>query len=321
MRRRNIFPDPGCAGMMHPYANDGTRSDFVKNEGMMWMRATTTAVGTRQNYAQYSLTADRVPAEGTYHVRLLAHAEGGDGMAHCYVRQPDSTYLPCYTVNIPDGQTIVIERAIGVPAGCGELIVRICPAAVVGATAMMSRISIEAADTYEIASGGGASGLLHRRHRTVLAPSRLVVGRENRESMAGPALRKQGRHLECDTGICHHSEERRPLGIHHTQWRILHPEAEVRMHDDAAQPAQLMGLHTSGAGGYAAHGEWGLRHGHHQRRSKEYCWHPCDCRYQDHGDGHVRRRSGRMADTAGGGSARLRSRHRPLLAPSLGVAA
>ena len=119
------------------------------------MRATTTAVGTQQNYAQYSLTAGRVPVEGTYHVRLLAHAEGGDGMARCYVRQPNYSYSPCYAVAIPDGQTIVIERAIKVPADCGELIVRICPAAVVGATAMMSQISIEAADTYEIASGGG----------------------------------------------------------------------------------------------------------------------------------------------------------------------
>lgn len=132
MRRRNIFPDPECAGMMHPYTNDGTRSDFVKNEGMMWMRATVTAVGTQQNYAQYSLNEDRVPVEGAYHVRLLAHAEGGDGMARCYARQPNFTYLPCYAVNIPDGQTIVVERAISVPAGCGELIVRICPAAVVG---------------------------------------------------------------------------------------------------------------------------------------------------------------------------------------------
>lgn len=175
MRRRNIFPDPECAGVMPPYANDDTRSDFVKNEGMTWMRATTTAVGTRKNYAQYSLTEDRVPVEGTYHVHLLAHAEGGDGMACCYVRQPDSSYLPCYVVNIPDGQTIVIERAIVVPAGCGELIVRICPAAIVGATAMMSRISIEAADTYEIASGGGASELLHRAERALLALSLGVV--------------------------------------------------------------------------------------------------------------------------------------------------
>ena len=181
MRRRNIFPDPECAGMMHPYTNDGTRSDFVGNEGMMWMRATVTAVGTQQNYAQYSLNEDRVPVEGAYHVRLLAHAEGGDGMARCYVRQPNSTYLPCYAVNIPDGQTIVVERAIKVPAGCGELIVRICPAAVVGATAMMSRINIEAADTYEIASGGGASGLLHRADRAVLT-LRRVTADETRES-------------------------------------------------------------------------------------------------------------------------------------------
>lgn len=181
MRRRNIFPDPECAGMMHPYANDGTRSDFVRNEGMMWMRATTTAVGTQQNYAQYSLNEDRVPVEGAYHVRLLAHAEGGDGMARCYVRQPNSTYLPCYAVNIPDGQTIVVERAISVPAGCGELIVRICPAAVVGATAMMSRIGIEAADTYALASGGGASGLLHRADRAVLISGRVTAD-ETRES-------------------------------------------------------------------------------------------------------------------------------------------
>ena len=136
---------------------------------------------------------------------------------------------------------------------------------------------------------------------------------ENTESMAGPALRKQGRHLECDTGIRHHSEERRLLGIHPSQVLSLHPASAGRMHDDAAQPAQLMELHTAGAGGFAAHGEWGSRHGHHQRRNKEYYWHPCACRHQDHSDGHVRRRSGRMADPAGGRSARLRSRHRTLL--------
>ena len=91
-------------------------------------------------------------------------------MARCYVRQPNSTYLLCYAVNIPDGQTIVVERAIKVPAGCGELIVRICPAAVVGATAMMSRISIETADIYALASGGGGfrASSPRRPHRTDL---------------------------------------------------------------------------------------------------------------------------------------------------------
>lgn len=177
----------------------------------------------------------------------------------------------------------------------------------------ISNVIVERADTYAIAAGGGGlPGLLHQGHGSILT-SRPVVGCENRESMAGPALRKQGRHLERDTGIRHQCEERRLLGIHPSRGHMLHPGSEVRMHDDAAQPAQLMGLHTSGAGGYAAHGEWGLRHGHHQRRNKEYYWHPSGCRCQDHSDGHVRRRSGRMADPAGGGSARLRSRHRTIL--------
>lgn len=182
----------------------------------------------------------------------------------------------------------------------------------------ISNVIVERADTYALASGG-SPGFLHQGHGSILT-SRLVVGRENRESMAGPALRKPGQHLERDTGICHHSEERRPLGIHPSQGLSLHPASAGRMYDDAAQPAQLMGLHTAGAGGYAAHGEWGLRHGHHQR-SKGCCWHQSGCRRQGHVDGHVRRRSGRMADTAGGGSARLRSRHRTLLNPSWGVAA
>ena len=176
----------------------------------------------------------------------------------------------------------------------------------------ISNVNVERADTYALTSGGGSPGFLHQGHGSILT-SRLVVGRENRESMAGPALRKQGRHLERDTGIRHHSEERRLLGIHPSQGRILHPASAGRMHDDAAQPAQLMELHTAGAGGYAAHGEWGSRHGHHQRRNKGCYWHPCACRHQDHSDGHVRRRSGRMADTAGGRSARLRSRHRTIL--------
>lgn len=182
-------------------------------------------------------------------------------------------------------------------------------------------IAIESKPAYDIyVAGGGLPGLLHRADRTVLT-SRPVVGCENHESMAGPALRKPGQHVAHGVAKYHHSEERRPLGIHPSQGRILHPEAGGRMHDDAAQPAQLMGPHTAGAGGYVAPGEWGVRHGHHQRRSKGCYWNPCDCRCQDHGDWHVRRQPGRMADTAGGGSARLRSRHRALLNDGLGVAA
>lgn len=154
MRRRNIFPDPECSGSVKAYSNSGTSCDFVKTEGMTWMRATSTS-GTQQKYAQYSLTDSRVPPEGMYHISLLAHAEGGDGMARCYVKKPDSSYLPVYAITAPDGQTVTVNSDVRVPAGCGELIVRICPADVIGANAMMSRISIESAETYALASGGG----------------------------------------------------------------------------------------------------------------------------------------------------------------------
>lgn len=154
MRRRNIFPDPECSGSVKAYSNSGTSCDFVKTEGMTWMRATSTS-GTQQKYAQYSLTDSRVPPEGMYHISLLAHAEGGDGMARCYVKKPDSSYLPVYAITAPDGQTVTVNSDVRVPAGCGELIVRICPADVIGANAMVSRISIESAETYALASGGG----------------------------------------------------------------------------------------------------------------------------------------------------------------------
>ena len=76
-------------------------------------------------------------------------------MARCYVKKPDSSYLPVYAITAPDGQTVTVNSDVRVPAGCGELIVRICPADVIGANAMMSRISIESAETYALASGGG----------------------------------------------------------------------------------------------------------------------------------------------------------------------
>ena len=155
MRRRNIFPDPECSGSVKAYSTSGISCDFVKAEGLTWMRATSTSVGTQQKYAQYSLTGSSVPPEGMYRISLLAHAEGGDGVVRGYVKKPDSSYMPVYAITAPDGQTVTVNSDVRVPAGCGELIVRICPADVIGANAMMSRISIESAETYALASGGG----------------------------------------------------------------------------------------------------------------------------------------------------------------------
>lgn len=280
MQRINLYPSP-----LTPLVNDGT-GDVT--------------------YGDYDVAIDNLEA-GTY--VFAADIQNSRAQTGINVMLFDSDWSPLFkSTEIGHVKTTFTLKKPD------RVLIR---AFQVGVT--ISNVIVERADTYATAAGGGLPGLLHQGHGSILT-SRLVVGCENRESMAGPALRKQGRHLECDTGICHHSEERLPLGIHPSRGLILHPGSEVRMHDDAAQPAQLMGLHTAGAGGYAAHGEWGLRHGHHQRRSKECYWHPCVCRCQDHGDWHVRRQPGRMADPAGGGSARLRSRHRALLS-GLGVAA
>ena len=314
MRRRNIFPDPECAGMMHQYTNDGTRSDFVKNEGMMWMRATTTAVGTQQNYAQYSLNEDRVPVEGTYHVRLLAHAEGGDGMARCYVKQPNSSYLPCYAVNIPDGQTIVVERAISVPAGCGELIVRICPAAVVGATAMMSRISIEAADTYALASGGGASGLLHRADRAVLSSGRVTADETRESKHVGDQAHRQWfrgadgridlyRHGGRTAAFASMGQYSAQLANFRHVFRAAHGHVIRRYRDEREGDYR-------GWLGHHARNEWMVvgRHIARQGRARDHTVHRM-----------VQRRG--LAGHASLARRLLRQGHGSILAPSLGVAA
>lgn len=48
--------------------------------------------------------------------------------------------------------------------------------------ATISNVNVERADTHTLASGGGASELLHRADRTVLVPSRRVVGDDRAES-------------------------------------------------------------------------------------------------------------------------------------------
>lgn len=143
---------------------------------------------------------------------------------------------------------------------------------------------------------------------------------ENRESMAGPALRKPGQHVEHQARSHHRGAGRLALEIRHAKGLVVHPDEKSGLHDAGAQPARLTGLPSSGERDHTAPGGWDARHGHHAgivaECRRHYGFRGCG----DHGDGHVRRRSGRMADTAGGGSARLRRRHRALLS-GLGVAA
>lgn len=184
----------------------------------------------------------------------------------------------------------------------------------------ISNVIVERADTYALTSGGGSPGFLHQGHGSILT-SRMVVGRENRESMAGPALRKPAQNVELHSRSCHRHAGRLALEIRHAKALGVHPGETSGLHDAGAQPAQLTGLPSSGARDHTAPGGWDARHGHHAGIESELPRHCGFCGCGDHGARVVRRRSGRMADTAGGGSARLRSRHRTLLALGLGVAA
>lgn len=183
----------------------------------------------------------------------------------------------------------------------------------------ISNVIVERADTYDTAVGGGAPGFLHQGHGSILT-SRLVVGCENRESMAGPALREQGQHVGSQARKRHHHAGRLALEIRHVKGLVVNPDEKSGLHDAGVQPARLTGLPSSGESDPTAPGGWNARHGHHAGIGAECRRHYGFCGCGDHGARIVRRRSGRMADIAGGGSARLRSRHRALLS-GLGVAA
>ena len=183
----------------------------------------------------------------------------------------------------------------------------------------ISNVNVERADTYALTSGGGSPGFLHQGHGSILT-SRLVVGCENRESMAGPALREQGQHVGSQARKRHHHAGRLALEIRHIKGLVVHPDEKSGLHDAGVQPARLTGLPSSGESDPTAPGGWNARHGHHAGIGAECRRHYGFCGCGDHGARIVRRRSERMADPAGGGSARLRSRHRTLLS-GLGVAA
>ena len=174
MRRRNIFPDPTSTGILKAVANAGTALDYAQSDGKRWGRATTTDIGNNQNYGQYSLTGSKIPPAGAYRVGLLVHAEGGDGMARGYVRNNDGTYTPYGSVTIPEGRTVDVLYTCKVPEECLEMLIRICPAGVKGATMMMTNVTIESAETHDLASGGGfqASSPQAPRHTDLEAGDR-----------------------------------------------------------------------------------------------------------------------------------------------------
>ena len=155
MQRINLFPDPNITQAFAPYAPDIVKLDFPVVNRRNWVRATVLTVGN--TYAQYSLTGDRLPPAGTYHVHCCAYAQHANAYVRVYTRVGDNYVMPLEK-EIADNTTVYVDGTITVPDGCKELLIRVTGGNVVGAIGMMSDILIERADTYDTAVGGGLPG-------------------------------------------------------------------------------------------------------------------------------------------------------------------
>lgn len=168
--RINWFPDPNITGTLKPGANNNVQIDYPVVNNRNWIRVTSTATG--DNFAEYTLSGSQIPPSGSYHVHARAYAQRAEGKVLIYVAVGGS-YSLVLNVPVGDGQTVVVDRTITIPANCDQMLVRICPDnQTIGAKAMMSDILIERADTYDAAVGGGgfrasSPGTRCRAHRSV----------------------------------------------------------------------------------------------------------------------------------------------------------
>lgn len=153
MQRINWFPDPNITGTVKPVANNKTKVEcLVVVNSRNWLRATSTATG--DNYAQYMLVGSQLPPAGSYHVHALAYAQGAQASFQVFYRI-GSSYKQPLNVPVGNGQTVIVDKTITLPAGCDQMLVRLqLDATTVGAIGMMSNIIIESANTYDNAVGG-----------------------------------------------------------------------------------------------------------------------------------------------------------------------
>lgn len=152
MQRINWFPDPNITQTFAHYAMSTMKVDFPVVNGRNWLSATVLTVG--DTYAQYSLTGDRLPPAGTYHVHCRAYAQNANAYVRVYTKV-GGKYTVSLQKEIADRATVDVDGTITVPGGREEIIIRITTGNVVGAKGMMSDILIERADTYATAVGGG----------------------------------------------------------------------------------------------------------------------------------------------------------------------
>ena len=154
--RINWFPDPNITGTVKPSTGNGVNIDYQLVDGRHWIRATSTATG--DNYVDYILSDSQLPPAGSYHIHARACAQRNTAYFMVY-SHANGKYSTTLSVPVGDGQTVVVDRTITIPAGCDDIRVRIwIDSQTVGAIGMMSDILIERADTYATAVGGGLPG-------------------------------------------------------------------------------------------------------------------------------------------------------------------
>ena len=187
MQRINWFPDPLITGKLFAEINNGAAKAVVVADNKNWLRVTSTATG--DNFGQFSLLGGLIPPAGTYHVHARVYAQKAAANFIVY-SSVNSSWKQLLNKPVADGQTLTVDSEITIPEGCQHLLVRMQLGREVGLIGMMSEILIESADTYDKAVGGGASGLLHRRHHaTRLTPrTGTVVPDDGHEPMHEPIL-------------------------------------------------------------------------------------------------------------------------------------
>ena len=160
--RINLFPDPNMANTIFKCIPIQCTVDSPTVSGFRWLRATTSVSGG-DIYAQYQLTGVNLPPAGVYHIHAVCYAQGSGALFRVYAGVGNG-FTILYETGIADNQTKIIDVDITIPANATQLLIRVVPPSTVGKIIMIRDILLESKSTYDTAIGGGASGLLHRRH-------------------------------------------------------------------------------------------------------------------------------------------------------------
>lgn len=207
MQRINRFPDPNMANTIFQCIQVRCTVDFPTVSGFRWLRATTS--GSGDGYAQYELAGANLPPAGVYHIHSICYAQGSGGFFRVHAGD-GNRYTLLYETGIADDQTKMIDADITIPANTTQLLIRVIPPSTVGKFILIRDILLESKSTYDTAIGGGASGLLHRRHHATRLTPRIgrVVPDDGDEPMHEPILDHHlvGRPLD---GYHDHSEQAR----------------------------------------------------------------------------------------------------------------